>query len=204
MVSALIWCRNFKQDFISGHLMATGFLMELEDKMLKYAGVFAVLFTMSVSAQAKHESDYPLSPEDWQKIMEKVFLLEDTGLMPTLLPVIMGNRDMLQLTDDQIDAFRTWRKKNYTNVISIMNRILEKKVRFRVEALSPETSEARLLILQSDIQELQRELLKLKMSCRKLVMTTFTDEQWVNFAFVVSDNPRLSGLLSHLHKDTLD
>ena len=27
-------------------------------------------------------------------------------------------------------------------------------------------------------------------------MTTFTDEQWENFAFVVADNPKLASLMS--------
>ena len=164
--------------------------------MLKYVSVFVALFVMSVSAQAKHNSDHPLSPEDWKEVMEKVVLLEDSGLLPTLLPVIMGNRDMLQLTDHQISAFRAWRKKNYTNVINIMSEILEKKVQFRVEALSPGVSGHHLMALQAEIHELQQQLLKLKLSCRELVMSTFTDEQWENFAFVVADNPKLASLLS--------
>ena len=164
--------------------------------MLKFSVVFIVLVCAGFASQAKHNSDHPLSSEDWKKIMEKVVLLEETGLMPTLLPVIMGNRDTLQLTDDQVNAFRSWRKQNYTNVINIMNEILERKVNFRVAALSPSTPASRLIELQSDIQELQRQLLKLKLSCRQLVMTSFTDEQWDNFAFVVSDNPKLASLLS--------
>jgi hypothetical protein len=131
--------------------------------------------------------------------MEKVMLLENTGLLPTLLPVIMRNRDTLQLTDEQTSAFRNWRKKNYVNVINIMNEIVERKVQFRVEALTPDTPESRLFALQSEIQELQRELLRIKLSCRKLVMTTFTDEQWSNFAFVVSDNPKLASLMSQVN-----
>ena len=163
---------------------------------MKYFGIFIASLFFFTPVQAKHKSDHPLSPEDWKEIMEKVVLLEDSGLLPTLLPVIMSNRDTLQLSDNQVTAFRTWRRENYTNVINIMNQILEIKVRFRVEALSPHTSESRLLALQSDIQELQRQLLKIKLSCRDLVMTTFTDEQWDNFAFVVSDYPQLASLLS--------
>ena len=129
---------------------------------MKYLGIIlAALFFLS-PAQAKHNSDHPLSPEDWKEVMEKVVLLEDSGLLPTLLPVIMGNRDMLQLTDHQISAFRAWRKKNYTNVINIMSEILEKKVEFRVEALSPSVSGEHLIALQAEIQGLQQQLLKLK------------------------------------------
>ena len=163
---------------------------------MKFIGILFTVFLLSAPALAKHDSDHPLTADDWKEVIEKVVLLEDTGLLPTLLPVIMGNRDTLQLTEDQVNAFRAWRKQHYTNVINIMNEILEKKVQFRVEALSPSVSGDHLLALQAEIQELQQKLLKLKLSCRELVMSTFTEEQWENFAFVASDNPKLASLLS--------
>ena len=163
---------------------------------MKYIGIAMALSIFSAAVTAKHNSEHPLTPEDWKEVMEKVVLLEDSGLLPTLLPVIMRNKDTLQLTDDQVKAFRAWRKANYTNVINTMSEILEKKVQFRVEAMSPNISEDHLIELQSEIRELQRELLTLKLSCRRLVMTTFTGEQWENFAFVVADNPKLASLLS--------
>jgi hypothetical protein len=152
---------------------------------------------------AKHNSDHPLSPEDWNEVQEKVELLEISGLMPTLMPVIMSNRDALQLTDEQVKAFSTWRKQNYTNMVNIMNEIIEKMVDFRVKSLSPDTTGDQLLAFQSDIQELQVRLLKIKLSCRELIMTTFTEEQWDNFAFIVADNPKLASLIPDMnHKHT--
>jgi hypothetical protein len=153
---------------------------------MKYIAIIIAFFLIA-AVQAKHTSDHPLSEQDWKEVMEKVVLLEDSGLMPTLLPVIMRNRDALQLTEEQISAFQAWRKKNYTHMVNIMNLIIEK--------LSPGISADQLLALQSGIQELQRELLKIKLTCREMIMTTFTDEQWDNFAFVVSDNPRLANLI---------
>jgi hypothetical protein len=31
-------------------------------------------------------------------------------------------------------------------------------------------------------------------------MTTFTDDQWENFAFVVADNPKLASLMLQVNK----
>ena len=163
---------------------------------MKYAGVLVALLLLGTSAQAKHNSDHPLTDEDWKEVMSKVDLLEPSGLMPMLLPTIMLNRDTLQLTDEQVNAFRAWRQKNYTHMVNIMNEVIEKMVQFRIESLSPEVSNEHLLASQSEIQDLQRQLLKIKLSCRKLIMTTFTDEQWENFAFVVADNPKLASLMS--------
>jgi hypothetical protein len=166
-----------------------------EYRDMKYSGLLAVFFFISTTALAKHDSDHPLTADDWKEVMNKVVLLEDSGLMPMLLPIIMGNRDALQLTDEQVNLFRSWRKKNYTNMVNLMNKIIEEKVQFRIESLSPRITSDRLLAFQSEIQELQRQLLKIKLSCRENIMTTFTDEQWDNFAFIVSDNPKLASLM---------
>jgi hypothetical protein len=165
---------------------------------MKYLGLFLAFLFICTTAQAKHDSNHPLTAEDWKEVMDKVVLLEGSGLMPTLLPVIMRNRDTIGLSQEQLNAFRTGRKINYTNMVNIMNEIIEKMVQFRVESLSPHVKNDRLLASQSDIHDLQRQLLKLKLSCRELVMTTFTDEQWENFAFVISDDPKLASLLSQL------
>ena len=163
---------------------------------MKYIGIFVAFFILFTPVQAKHDSDHPLTADDWKGVMDKVVLLEDSGLMPTLLPVIMRNQDTLELTGEQVNAFRAWRKKNYTHMVNVMNEIIEKSVQFRVAALSPPITSDHLYVLQSEIQELQRQLLKIKLSCRELVTTSFTDEQWENFAFVVADNPKLASLVS--------
>ena len=166
---------------------------------MRFIPILVAFFFISNIAIAKHDSDHPLTDNDWKEIMDKVVLLEDSGLMPTLLPVIMRNQDTLELTAEQISAFRAWRKKNYTHMINVMNEIIEKSVQFRVEALSQRTTSDQLYVLQSEIHELQRQLLKIKLSCRELVTTSFTDAQWENFAFVISDDPKLASLMSQVN-----
>ena len=165
---------------------------------VRYIAVFFTFLFICTTALAKHNSDHPLSADDWKEVMDKVVLLESSGLMPTLLPVIMRNQDTLELTDDQINAFRAWRKKNYTHMVNVMNEIIEKSVKFRVAALSPRITSDDLYVLQSEIHDLQRQLLKIKLSCRELVTTSFTETQWENFAFVVADNPKLASLMSQV------
>jgi hypothetical protein len=166
---------------------------------MKYLGLFLAFLFICSTAQAKHDSNHPLTAEDWKEVMDKVVLLEGSGLMPTLLPVIMRNRDTIELTDEQVNSFRAWRKKNYTHMVNIMNETIEKSVEFRVAALSPRITSDQLYVLQSEIQELQRELLKIKLSCRELVTTSFTDAQWENFAFVIADNPKLASLMPQVN-----
>jgi hypothetical protein len=176
----------------------------MENVVMKIFLIIVALFFLFTTAQAKHNSDHPLTADDWKEVMDKVVLLESSGLLPTLLPVIMRNQDTLELTDEQINTFRAWRKKNYTHMVNVMNEIIEKSVQFRVAALSPEITSDHLYVIQSEIQDLQRELLKIKLSCRELVTTSFTDEQWVNFAFVVADNPKLASLMSQVNSLDLE
>jgi hypothetical protein len=163
---------------------------------MKYIGALVLLLLLGTPAQAMHNSDHPLSTEDWKAVMNKVDLLEPSGLMPMLMPTIMMNRDALQLTDEQVKTIRAWRKNNYTHMVNVMNQVIEKMVQFRIDSLSPDVTNEQLLASQSEIQDLQRQLLKIKLSCRELIVTTFTDEQWENFAFVVADNPKLASLMS--------
>ena len=83
---------------------------------MKHIGIVVALFILFTPAHAKHNSDHPLSADDWKEVMDKVVLLEDSGLMPTLLPVIMRNQDTLELTMNKSMHFvhgerrtiRTW------------------------------------------------------------------------------------------------
>jgi len=161
--------------------------------------IFIAFFLLVTASQATQYSHHPLTDEDWKEVSKEVNLLEPSGLMPMLMPTIMLNRDALQLTDEQVNTFRAWRKNNYTHMVNIMNEIIGKMVQFRSESLSPDVSDQHLRASQSEIQDLQRQLLKIKLSCRQLIMTTFTDEQWENFAFIVSDNPKLASLMSQVN-----
>lgn len=145
---------------------------------------------------AKHDSEHLLSEEDWQEVMNKVELLESSALIPSLLPIIMINRDALQLTGPQLARLYEWRKTHYTTMVRLMDHIIGLKVQFGIESLSPEIDEEHLIQLQHEIQALQRELLAIRLSCRRIVVETFTPEQWENLEFLAADNPRLASLLS--------
>lgn len=167
---------------------------------MKLISILIACLMLCSPAIAKHNSEHPLSLEDWEEVMQKVTLLEDATLVPSLLPTIMKNRDALQLTKTQLKRLYAWRKTNYVNMVNIMNAIIEKKVQFGVESLSVNVNSAHLVEFQSEIHTLQQELLEIRLSCRAIIIETFTEEQWENLAFIVSDNPRLASLLSQSYE----
>ena len=157
--------------------------------------VIAIICLVNKPLWAMHESGHDLSNEEWLIVKGRIELLDSLNYMPTLLPTIMRNRDVLQLTDQQIKSFRDWRKQHYGNMVKTMNEIIEKRVAFKKVALDTKTSSDELLEMQNDILVLQKKLLEIKLTCRNMLVNTFTEEQWDNFAFVVADQPRIASFL---------
>ena len=157
---------------------------------------FLILFLLSGgNATAKHKSDHPLSDEEWKMILDNVELLDAYNYMPTLLPIIIRNSDTLQLNSEQIKAFRTWRKNNFTQMVNVMNEIIENRISFKRISLDRKTPNNELVERQIKILTLQQELLSIKLSCRKQIIDTFSDDQWDNLSFVLLDHPKLAGFV---------
>lgn len=157
--------------------------------------LLAIISLVTEPLWAMHESGHNLSDEEWLTIKGKVELLDNLNYLPTVLPTIMKHRDALELTDEQVAAFRDWRKHNYGNMVSVMNHIIQKRVEFKKVAFDTETTDAELRELQNQILDLQKRLLDIKLTCRQLVMDTFTEEQWENFAFAIADHPKLASMI---------
>lgn len=154
--------------------------------------VFIICVLSATPLLAVHESGHDLSDMEWLVIKDRVELLDELNFMPTLLPMILRNRDVLALTDLQIRSFRDWRKQNYGNMVDVMNTIIEQRIEFKKAALNPVTTEDELRQRQVDILQLQTQLLDIKLSCRKILIDSFTEEQWDSFAFIAADYPKLA------------
>ncbi len=146
-------------------------------ELVQRLSVITILATTSQVASATDLAQpTPLSDAEWDTIREHVGLLDKISFMPSLLPVIMKHRDALDLTDDQKQAFRTWRKENYPRMVGAMNKIIEQRIALAKGALDPQVGQAELLYAQKEILQLQRELLMIRLSCRELVMKTFSSD----------------------------
>lgn len=137
----------------------------------------------------------PLTDADWDKVGERVGLLNRISFIPSLLPVIMKHRDTLELTEEQETALRRWRKDNYQRMVDVMNEIIERRIALAKSALDPAVGTTELAAAQVGVLRLQQELLTIRLSCRDLVMASFSPDQWDNFAFVLEDYPEFAGLM---------
>ncbi|UCB53718.1 MAG: hypothetical protein JSW45_07005, partial [Thiotrichales bacterium] len=107
--------------------------------------------------------------------------------LPSMLPVILENRDFIGLTDDQVSTLEQWRAHNREPMLSTMKLVASKRVELKRAALSPTVSSARLMQMQNEIFRLQREILEYKLSCRDHVVRTFNNENWTSFFMVLAD-----------------
>ena len=140
-------------------------------------------------------SDGDFSRQQWDLVEERMQLLNSISYLPSLLPIIMKNRDSLELTDAQIHALHDWRRDNYQKMVDTMNTIIEKRIELGQAAMKPKVDQQQLLALQDEIFKLQREVFLIRLSCRELVTGSFTQEQWSNFAFIAAEDPQIAGLL---------
>ena len=138
---------------------------------------------------------WDFSNEEWQMVANRMALLNNISYLPSLLPVIMKNREALGLTGKQVRTLRDWRKKNYQKMVSIMNTIISKRIVLSQQAVNPTISQSQLIHLQDELFKLHREVFLIRLSCRELVTNSFSEEQWENFEFIAADDPKIAGLL---------
>ena len=166
------------------------------DNLPKKFFLIIVITTVTFSAAASDLSQpQPLSDTEWDKVRSRVVLLDRVSYIPSLLPVIMKHREALGLSDEQKAAFRSWRKKNYQRMINIMNDVVTRRIELSKAALDPTVTSNELIRQQQEILQLQQELLVVRLSCRKLMVETFSTEQWSSFAFILEEYPNFAGLL---------
>jgi hypothetical protein len=162
---------------------------------MKYIHLIYTLVLFASPAVASHDSTHPLSNEEWIHVEKNLAMIDSLNYIPTLLPVIMRNQDALQLTQKQLDHFRAWRKENYVPMVNTMNDILKARIEIKKASLDASVSGEELQAMQDQAHALQKKLMSIKLSCRTMLVKSFTEEQWDNFAFVVSDQPKLSAFL---------
>lgn len=142
--------------------------------------ILIALITLSGKAIADINEESRIL-EQYAKQLDKI------NYLPSLLPVIIENSDVIELTDEQIIALQTWRETNREDVIAKMNEIVKKRVAIKEAALSPDVSSARLIQMQNEAFRLQREVLVYKLSCRDLVINTFDRNNWEGFFMVLAE-----------------
>ena len=147
---------------------------------MKLITLLAGFFLISGSALADLSDSDRLLEQHAEK-------LDKINYLPALLPVILDNRDVIELTDSQVDTLLTWREINREDVIAVMNEIVRKRVDIKKAALSPEVTASTLMKMQSDVFSLQRKVLEYKLSCRDLVINTFDRNNWDGFYFVLAE-----------------
>ena len=115
---------------------------------------------------------------DTEELDKKLELLDRISYHPSLLPIVMQNRDFLELTPEQLKRLTEWRKKNAPAMLEKMEEVAKGRIDFVERSLNPKTSEAELVREQHHLFKLQEEVLAYKLSCRQNILQTFTPKQW--------------------------
>jgi hypothetical protein len=101
----------------------------------------------------------------------------------------------LELSNAQLKAFRDWRKAHYPGMVDLMNEIIQRRITLTKASLDDQISKDEILAQQKIIFSLQEDLFRIRLSCREVIISTFSPNQWENLAFVLEEYPRYAGLL---------
>ena len=156
--------------------------------------LFLILSFISVShaSNPSAEQDNQLLEDidviDWELAQKRLKSISKVGYHPFLMPLIMENRDFIELTNEQMQVFMDWRKKNRVAILHLMNKIIYELNLFHKLSLEPNTREEVLIAKQEQIFKMHKKVLEYQLSCRRHILDTFTEQQWDNFRFVLSEN----------------
>jgi len=146
-----------------------------------------LLFAISVFLVTPFASAEPALDIESADLELAIQKLDKVNYLPQLMPVILNNRDIIGLTQKQVDDLNDWRKTNKAPMVAAMQEIVRKRIEIKQAALSPTVSSAHIIQMQNEIFRLQREVLEYKLSCREQIVKTFNNENWIGFFMVLAD-----------------
>ena len=145
----------------------------------------AILFlVMTPYVWAVEQQPYQITEDE---IDNKLPYLDKISYIPGLLPILLKNRDYLELTPQQVELFQHWRKENSKPMYSKMKEIVRGRSEFIDASLNPEVTPEELIERQKSLFKLEEEVLAYKLSCRKNIISTFTKQQWENLYFLLNE-----------------
>ena len=125
--------------------------------------------------------------QEIKQYQQQLDRLDTLNFHPNLLPLILRNKDYLELTPKQLAAFRTWRDKYAEPMFAAMNEIIRARIAFKEAALSPDVSADDLRRKQQQIFALHQQVLDYKLSCRENILNTFNAQNWEDFFVVLAE-----------------
>ncbi len=146
-------------------------------------GISAALLAWAPVATAGEAIDHQ-AMTDYQQQLDR---LDKLNFHPNLLPLILKNKDYLELTSKQLASFRAWRRENAKPMFAAMNEIIRLRIEFKEAALSPDVSADDLRQKQQQIFALHQQVLDYKLSCRENILNTFNEKNWEDFFVVLAE-----------------
>ena len=104
-------------------------------------------------------------------------MMKHVSPMPSLMPIAMGNVDMLELSKEQIEALAAGRDERHDKVHGLANEIVADEKAVTQAALEGKTREE-LNQMSEAIMEKRLAIIDAKANCRDIMRKTLNDEQW--------------------------
>jgi len=160
--------------------------------------IFILSYLFYNPLYAINENGYDLAEEDWLAVKDKTNRLDELTYLPSFLPIIMKNHNTLQLTKKQISLLHAWRQQYYLEMVLIRNEIITEELNFKKAERDIEASRNDFYDIQDTIQNLQKELLQIRLSYKKVIMHShLTHEQLNNLVLILEGNPTVASVIQY-------
>ena len=111
------------------------------------------------------------------KKSDMMAMMKHVSPMPNLMPIAMGNADMLELSKEQTEALAAGRDERHDKVHGLANEIIADEKAVTQAALEGKSKDE-LNQMSQAIMEKRLAIIDAKSSCRDIMRNTLNDEQW--------------------------
>ena len=108
--------------------------------------------------------------------------------LPNLVRIAMGNAELLQLSDKQVEEIRAWARTNRPTMMKLIQQVMNEERMLKEEAL---TTDKDVVKNAESMLDARREIIKLKTACRANLKKVLTEKQYAQVVGIYrSTQPR--------------
>lgn len=101
--------------------------------------------------------------------------LRHANPLPNLVRIAMGNAELLQLSDKQVEEIRSWARTNKPTMMKLVQKVINEERMLKEEALSTDKDVVK---NAESMLDARREIIKLKTQCRANLKKILSQKQY--------------------------
>jgi len=144
--------------------------------MKNYSHIILTIALVSLSFTVSADSVGKPSEKASDK-KQMMTMMKHVSPMPSLMPVVIKNTDLLGLSKEQTEALAKERKERHARVHALAKEIMAEESKILQAALDEKPIEE-IHVMSLVVMDKRLAIINAKAGCRDIVRKTLNDEQW--------------------------